>query len=230
MSKQSYWEKFYRKKHPDPSAPESFDWFFPYQVAKPWLLQHIQQQQALQRENDPNDVAPLQVLELGCGTSDVAAELFVDDPTLHVQCVDFSEEAIKTMHARFKHLESTRGEERSGLHYSQCDITSLPFADGRFHVCYEKGAIDAILKEKTVRLGTNKAVEVICEVARKIHKEGVFLQFSDDLPERRLPILEKAKVEIEKAWGRHYCVSFKDIGNFSGIDFFMYVMKHESLH
>ena len=91
-------------------------------------------------------------------------------------------------------------------------------------MCYEKGTIDAVLKQK--KHGISYAVEVMLEVMRVLDQDGVFLQFSDETPEMRLSVLEKAKMEMQKSYNRTFSMSFKEIGDFSGIEFFMYLMHH----
>ncbi|XP_072031739.1 citrate synthase-lysine N-methyltransferase CSKMT, mitochondrial-like [Amphiura filiformis] len=220
MSRQSYWEKYYRTKQPEGSEP--YDWFFPYKVAKPYLLQHIHQQSALLAERSTGKPPILQVMELGCGTSDLSAQLFVDEPHMHIHCVDFAEEAIQIMRDKYIHfLPET--EHSPGIQFRHCNVSNLPFTDSRFNICFEKGTIDAVLKQK--KHATSYAVEVICEVARVLKEDGVFLQFTEERPELRLSVLEKAKVEILKSRNRNFSVSFKEVGDFSGIEFFLYIMQ-----
>jgi ubiquinone/menaquinone biosynthesis C-methylase UbiE len=219
MSQQSYWEEFYRKV-PHQTSADTYDWFFPYQVAQPWLHQYIKQQTI--QAGDQEGQRSLKVMDLGCGTSDLSTHLFADNPSLQITCVDFSEEAIKKMQRTFGHLEPQK-ESSPGITFVQGDATCLPFKDQTFDICYEKGTVDAILKQKTH--GTSKAVGVICEIARVLKPAGVLLQFSDEPPELRLPLLESAKWELITSQNRSVSISFKEISNFSGIEFFLYTMQ-----
>ena len=226
MSKQIYWEEFYRKiqRQEQKTPGGTYDWFFPYKVASPWLQHYIEQQQTslVQATNQKQQHTLLKAMDLGCGTSDLSALLYADHPTLQITCVDFSKEAITKMQRMFGHLAPPKDND-PGITFVQGDAMQLPFKDQTFDICYEKGTVDAILKQKTH--GTSEAVKAICEISRVLKSSGVLLQFSDEPPELRLPVLERAKGELVTLQNKSFSISFKDIGDFSGIEFFLYVMQ-----
>ena len=77
------------------------------------------------------------LLELGCGTSDLAARLF-DDGWRNVTSVDLSRAAVQQAHARFS-------GGRPGLMFALSDARRLDgFGSSEFGCVIDKGTLDAI--------------------------------------------------------------------------------------
>jgi len=87
------------------------------------------------------------IVDLCCGTGDIALHLLRTDPTLHVTGVDFCEPMLALARAR------ATGERRSGTEFLEGDVMALPFADNSFDgaimgfAMRNVASIDATLRE-----------------------------------------------------------------------------------
>ena len=201
MGKSLYWNKFYSKKLKQNN--ESFEWFINYSTVKDKILQLIQ------------DKSPL-VLDLGCGMSVFCHDFLRDlmeksySPTGFL--VDISSPA----------LEWSRGK-RFGFTYPvtvflKCDAEYLPFRDECFSIVFDKGTVDAILKDKLH--GQERSIRVISEAIRVIKDGGHLVQLTDETPELRLTLLEKVQRNLNGVDIRLNFQTVEDMDN----QYFMYTL------
>ncbi|XP_074087757.1 citrate synthase-lysine N-methyltransferase CSKMT, mitochondrial [Macrotis lagotis] len=193
-----------------PGSPAHFDWFFGYEEVQGLLL-------GLLQEGAPGGRAgaPLRVLDVGCGTSDLCRGLYTRAPLpLHVLGVDFSSAAV----SRMKHLVGGGGghpgHPDSRLHFRQADgrhLGSLCPSDS-FQLVLDKGTWDAV-----ARAGPAGAQRLLSECLRVLAPRGTLVQFSDEDPDVRLPCLERG------AGGS--LVTVQELGPFRGLSYFAYLVQ-----
>ncbi|XP_072493352.1 citrate synthase-lysine N-methyltransferase CSKMT, mitochondrial [Notamacropus eugenii] len=195
------------------SAPH-FDWFFGYEEVQGLLLPLLQ-------KGDPREpaVAPLRVLDVGCGTSGLCSGLFTKCPLpLNVLGVDFSPAAVSHM----KHMLEGHGQHpglspqhpASCLHFLQADARDLSSVcpSGAFQLVLDKGTWDAV-----ARGGQAGAQQLLSECLRVLAPQGTLVQFSDEDPDVRLPCLERGTGSR--------LVTVHELGPFKGLSYFAYLVQ-----
>ena len=117
---ETYWDNRYN----NPNAKEHFDWYHRYSGLKEYLTPSLKKEDL--------------VLNLGCGTSRLAEEMY-DDGYERVISIDFSENAVKIMSDKCRH-------KRDEFKYVKMDVKAMEFEEGtKFDLCIDKGTIDCIL-------------------------------------------------------------------------------------
>lgn len=113
---ESYWDNRYN------GVKEYFDWFHRYSGLKEYFAPYLK----------PEDL----VLNLGCGNSRMAEEMF-DDGYERCISIDFSANVVKTMNDKCRH-------KRDEFYYKKMDARALEFDDGMFDMVIDKGTLDCI--------------------------------------------------------------------------------------
>ncbi|XP_068922250.1 citrate synthase-lysine N-methyltransferase CSKMT, mitochondrial isoform X2 [Petaurus breviceps papuanus] len=212
LSDPTLWDRLYAQALPGSSR--NFDWFFGYEEVQGLILPLLQ-------KGTPQKpaVAPIRVLDVGCGTSGLCSGLYTKCPLpLNVLGVDFSPVAVSHMkHMLEGHGESPRLSPRhpaSRLHFLQADARNLGSvcASGSFELVLDKGTWDAV-----ARGGLARAEELLSECLRVLAPQGTLVQFSDEDPDVRLPCLEQG------AGSR--LVTVHELGPFKGLCYFAYIVQ-----
>ncbi|XP_063001708.1 citrate synthase-lysine N-methyltransferase CSKMT, mitochondrial [Elgaria multicarinata webbii] len=204
MDQRDTWDRFYAAKEEGAASPSHFDWFFGYRDISGFLLSVLQ--------GLPSGQA--WILDVGCGTSALGLGLYRDSPRqLHVTCLDFSPPAIETLRQLLRDSPPP-SHPLSELHCCLADATDLAgsFAPKSFHLVLDKGTCDAMLR---CPQGPGKARRLVAECLRVLKPQGSLLQFSDEDPDARVPLLEQAG---------GVPVTVKEIGQFNGISYYAYVL------
>lgn len=170
------------------------------------------------------------ILEIGCGTSDISFELFNHlEGRCTIDCVDYSEKAVKIMKSRLEELKRQNKVINSvncGITFHVADARFLPFNDQQFDLSIDKGTSDAILRAKN---GEEEFIKTITENLRVLRNGGILLQFSDEGPESRMDLLHKTIDIIGKVHeSRNFRAHYKELGCYQGIDYFMYTVHKKT--
>lgn len=196
LHSRKFWETFYKNKDHTKQASD-FEWFVDASAAGRFVL-----------ENIDSSMPCLQMLHVGAGTSNLGPllEEKVKEKgrgQLKVTNVDISHTAVSMMQSAFP------GHDWQVLDVADVGRRTSRVAhqwDQRFGIIMDKGALDAVLFG-----GVDLTSDFLFGCARLLKKErGVWIQISDDPPERRLGLLRAA---LPKAWKiRYQRVGSKDGG------------------
>jgi len=162
-----YWDKRYLR-----NKDQIFDWLEDYQSLKPYL--------------DKCGSRGGNFLNLGCGNSQLAFDMF-DDGYLKNFNIDISSVVIEQM------KEKT---DSRPMQFEVMDVRDLKFETGFFDLIVDKSTIDALL------CGNNSFYNVALmmkEVQRVLRVGGYYVAVSYGLPESRLQhfVREHLQFEIE---------------------------------
>jgi len=187
----AYWDAWHAT-----AGSEAFDWYVDY-----WRLRE------LFREQLPNPSDEPEILDVGCGNSEIPSRLF-DDGWQYVTAIDLSAEAIRL--AKTAGRNSTKHE----MQFLQMDVASLDFPDDCFHVVFDKATFDTIVSSSQAYL---RAQTVLSEIYRVLRPGGIYLMVSHSGPWRRVQFLTKDKtrpwqIQVAKLEGS----SFSSIGSCDG--------------
>ncbi|KAL1518417.1 hypothetical protein AB1Y20_002709 [Prymnesium parvum] len=160
------------------------EWLLPYSALRPLLLELLPSSRA----------AP--VLEIGCGTSALAAQLCADGFTELTAC-DASRVAVEASRRAFAHVASLRVVRE--------DAREMSFADGSFCAAVDKGTLDAICSAEGYDY---EAARVAAELVRVLRPRGRWVCVSLMPPAVLLPIMEREEwggsLRLERRVGGHY--------------------------
>ncbi|XP_027714619.1 citrate synthase-lysine N-methyltransferase CSKMT, mitochondrial [Vombatus ursinus] len=212
LSDPSLWDRLHAQALP--GSPPNFDWFFGYEEVQGLLLPLLQK-----GAPQGSAVAPLKVLDVGCGTSDLCSGLYTKCRLpLHVLGVDFSPVAVSHMKSLLEghgdHPELRPKHPASRLRFLQADARNLGSIcpSGSFQLVLDKGTWDAV-----ARGGQTGAQQLLSECLRVLAPKGTLVQFSDEDPDVRLPCLERG------AGSR--LVIVHELGPFRGVNYFAYLVQ-----
>lgn len=171
----------------------------------------------LQTKSHPD--APLQVLDIGCGTSAVGPCIYRHSPLpVRVTCVDISHIAVRLMqeHVRAKAVQPHNLS--SQLEFVELDCAQLHkcFSPSTVDLIVDKGTTDALLRSKE---GTGKACLVLKQCLKVLRSSGSLLQFSDEDPDARLLWLETV---VQEQGVLAADVQVQEVGELRGISYYCY--------
>ncbi|XP_074861496.1 citrate synthase-lysine N-methyltransferase CSKMT, mitochondrial isoform X2 [Carettochelys insculpta] len=213
MAQPGTWDRFYLQQDAA-GTPSHFNWFFDYTAISALLLP------ALQGGAPPeSNSSPMQVLDVGCGTSDLGLGLYRDSHhPLHISCVDVSPVAIRSLRRLLQEVPPPR-HSLSQLHLHVADATNLGgrFGDGSFHMVLDKGTCDSLLR---CPQGPGQAQRLVAECLRVLRPGGSLWQFSDEDPDARIPFLEQAGGAS---------VTVQEIRHNDGICYYVYKLSRPAL-
>jgi ubiquinone/menaquinone biosynthesis C-methylase UbiE len=216
LSDKSFWEQFYSSHLPN----KSFDWFLGFDDVKEYLGRYLP---PIENRRLPR------ILDLGCGTSNFSIEMFRHlKGECYIDCVDYSETAIKIMKQRVELLKNEGETLFTGngvISFYLADVRSLPFHDEIFKLSIDKGTSDAVLRSAN---GEEEFVKSMAEVVRVLQGGGTIVQFSDEAPESRMDLIGKVSQRVSKF--KPSCslnVLYKELGSYKAIEYFMYVLQKE---
>ncbi|XP_061525244.1 citrate synthase-lysine N-methyltransferase CSKMT, mitochondrial isoform X1 [Phycodurus eques] len=194
MDKKATWDRVYADRSSKTSTFKNFEWFFGFEAVQnliaPLLL------------TEARPEAPLQVLNMGCGTSALGPSVYQRCPVpVRVTCVDISAVAVRLMQEHVRAEAVRPGNRSSQLAFLELDCTQLHkrFGPTSVDLIVDKGTTDALLKSKDGKSGAGLVLKQCLKVLRP---SGSLLQFSDEDPDARLLWLETearaARVEVQE--------------------------------
>ena len=170
----SYWENRYTNEH-----LEIFEWYQTYETLKEKISDFIK----------PTD----KILNVGCGTSKFAEDLYIDD-IKEVTNIDFSENAIKIMVEHYQ-------EQQVEMNYKTMNVCEMKeFADKSFNVVFDKALLDSMLCGENALLVVEKMMK---EVYRVLADDGFYIIISNANEDSRKLLFDENMweykvMEIEK--------------------------------
>ena len=192
----SYWENRYTNEH-----LEIFEWYQTYETLKEKIGEYF-------KTTD-------KVLNVGCGTSKFAEDLYIDD-IKDVTNIDFSENAIKIMVEYYQ-------EQQVEMNYKKMDVCEMTeFVDKSFDVVFDKALLDAMLCGENALITVEKMMK---EIYRVLKDEGYYIIISNTNEDGRKLLFddkmwEYSVMEIEKP-SKVLVIEDKDPKNYH----YIYVLK-----
>ena len=192
----SYWENRYTNEH-----LEIFEWYQTYETLKEKIGEYLK----------PTD----KVLNVGCGTSKFAEDLYIDD-IKDVTNIDFSENAIKIMVEYYQ-------EQQVEMNYKKMNVCQMPdFANKTFDVVFDKALLDTMLCGENALVNVEKMMK---EIYRVLKDEGYYIIISNANEDSRKLLFDEnmweySIMEIEKP-SKVLVIEDKDPKNFH----YIYVLK-----
>lgn len=146
-----------------------FEWYHPYKHLKDVITQYT-----------PSDRKQAKVVNLGCGTSKLAEEMY-NDGFRNIISIDSDETAIHAMRARYN-----ESMPKTFL-FLKMNALNLDFGNGIFSHAVDKSLMDCILSGYN---STKNAKKYLSEVYRILDDKGTFFCFSYRGYEDRKRVLE----------------------------------------
>lgn len=211
MDKKATWDRFYAETSSSGTNFKNFEWFFSFEAVGHSIMA------LLENRADPD--APICVLDIGCGTSDLGPSVYRHSVVpVEVTCADISPVAVRLMEDHLRTLTPRPGNPSSALRFAEMDCVQLSqhFASRSVDLILDKGTTDALLRSKE---GKRKAQLVLRQCLKVLRSSGSLLQFSDEDPDARLPWLETAARE-QKAIAAN--VGVQEVGKLRGVSYYCY--------
>ncbi|PMD54321.1 S-adenosyl-L-methionine-dependent methyltransferase [Hyaloscypha bicolor E] len=210
LSHPKYWDGRYRSEQrvtQNGIQPvlDSYEWFRSFEQLRPFF-----------ENNLPPSSSGCHILHLGCGNSNLTADLYALGYTNQTS-IDFSQVVIDAMMTKYSDLETRWGV---------MDVRELQLPDGSVDVAIDKGTLDAMIHGSLwdppadVQSNVGKYVD---EVARVLKPGGQWLYITYRQPHFMKPLLER-----KDSWD----FAVKTLGDSQGtgeFDYFGFIMKrHEA--
>lgn len=154
-----YWEKRYQEQR-----GRTFDWLEDFNALRPFLSVLLKQDS--------------KILNLGCGNSTLAEELFANG-FKNIVNVDISEEAIRQMRERCQEMQE--------LSWLVMDCKNLSFGNETFDIVIDKSLLDTLLCGDSAYLNVALMTK---EVQRVLKVGGIYLMISYGQPDNRIEHLQ----------------------------------------
>ncbi|XP_074518192.1 citrate synthase-lysine N-methyltransferase CSKMT, mitochondrial [Halichoeres trimaculatus] len=217
MDKKATWDRFYSENSSKTKSFKNFEWFFGFDAVRDFIMPF------LQTKSNPD--APLQILDMGCGTSALGPCIYRHSPVpVRVTCADISPVAVQLMqeHVRSKAIEPLNLS--SQLEFVELDCTQLHqhFGLSSVDLIIDKGTTDALLRSKG---GKGKAGLVLKQCLKVLRGSGSLLQFSDEDPDARLLWLE---TETQEQGVKAADVGVQEVGELRGVYYYCYQVTPRS--
>ncbi|KAK2862687.1 hypothetical protein Q5P01_002220 [Channa striata] len=211
MDKKATWDRFYAESSSRTPTFKNFEWFFGFDVVQDFIMP------LLQTKSDMD--APVQVLDMGCGTSALGPCIYRQSPVpVHVTCADISPVAVRLMqeHVRAKAIQPHNLSSK--LRFVELDCTQLHehYGSSSVDLIVDKGTTDALLRSKE---GKGKAGLVLKQCLKVLRSSGTLLQFSDEDPDARLLWLE---TEAQEPGVMAADVGVQEVGELRGVCYYCY--------
>jgi len=159
-----------------------------------WLASYNQLGHLLKETLDKFSVEA-RILQLGCGNSDLAMDLYKSG-FRDVTNIDISAVCVANMKAKYPHLN-----------FVEMDMTQLNFPSSSFDLVIEKASLDALLVDSVSPWdlespGHQLVSQSLREVKRVLSPDGVFLSVTFSQPHHRVPLLAQPglnwEVQVDK--------------------------------
>ena len=197
-----YWEGRYLNEH-----MEIFEWYQTYDTLKEKIIDYIKQED--------------QILNIGCGTSKLAEDLYIDE-IKNVTNIDFSENAIKIMEDRYK-------EQKVEMKYKKMNVTNMEeFTNESFNVVFDKALLDSVLCGENALPIVDKMIN---EIYRVLVNGGYYIVISNGNEDTRKHLFNNdmwdyKMLEIEKP-SKVVVLDEKDPKNYHYIYILTKIVKEE---
>ncbi|KAL2609730.1 hypothetical protein R1flu_028303 [Riccia fluitans] len=173
----TYWnDRFAREDH--------YEWFKDYTHFRHLILANVK----------PTD----QVLEVGCGNSQMGIEMYKDGIT-QITRTDLSPVAVKRME------EKSVALAYKGIRHQVADMLDLPFEDETFDVVIEKGTVDVLFVDSGDPWNpsqdvVNRVEKMLKETHRVLTPNGIFISIAFGQPHFRRPFFEAKGLTWTMKW------------------------------
>jgi ubiquinone/menaquinone biosynthesis C-methylase UbiE len=168
-----YWDKRYEAT----ADGNSYDWYMGWKRLKKTIVEKLSG-----ASEGKVDAASVHTLMVGCGNSEMSADMYEDGFT-SIMSFDYSEVVIRKM--KEKH-----GDATPGMEFEVADARDLRYDSASFDLVVDKGTLDAILCGGNS--GSNSKA-MLSEVARVLKPGGVFVIITYGEPDSRLEHLESPR-------------------------------------
>ncbi|XP_077598102.1 citrate synthase-lysine N-methyltransferase CSKMT, mitochondrial [Stigmatopora nigra] len=206
MDKKATWDRFYFENYSKTSSFKNFEWFFGFEAVQNIIMPLLKPRPGLQD--------PLQVLDIGCGTSALGPSVYKNCLVpVQVICGDISPVAVQIMKQQFVSGSVTPGDRSSRLEFVELDCTQLDkhFCPKSVDLIVDKGTTDALVRSKC---GKKNAGVVLKQCLKVLRHSGSLLQFSDEDPDARLLWLETEAPKTR--------VGVQEVGKLGGVCYYCY--------
>lgn len=212
MDKKATWDRFYMETGGQQTKKfKNFEWFFGFDAVQDIILPF------LKRPTDSN--APVQVLDMGCGTSALGPSIYRHTPwPVAVTCVDISPVAVELMQEHTKTTPIKPQSQQSSLAFLELDCTKLNehFRPQSLDLIVDKGTTDALLRSRD---GGAKAGQILRQCMGVLRSTGSLIQLSDEDPDARILWLEKETVGTGEVAAD---VGVQEVGVLRGVCYYCY--------
>lgn len=202
LSKQSYWEKYYK------GDTQQMDWMVGSSVVAVSVVDKL-------KSHFAKSTHPLALLDFGCGSSMVSKDISkLCGDSIQITLLDYIHQAL--VWQQNNHLDSN--VEHKLRHHFDCiqgDARTLPFRNETFDVILDKGTLDSLLKDRTS--GIHVANCALEECHRLLRRGGLWFQITDEDPDLRLGLIESNLSSVT--------TSFSSLGDDMGFEYFMYIIQ-----
>ena len=166
----AFWEKRYTNEH-----LEIFEWYQTFESLREKIIDYIKPEH--------------KILNVGCGTSKFAEDLFYEG-IKNVVNIDFSESAIRLLEEHFE-------EQQIVSKCIKMDVLDMKeFKDEEFNIVFDKALLDSVLCGENA-LDTVKIM--IKEIYRVLADEGYYIIVSNSDESTRKELFD------EKLWEYSFC-------------------------
>lgn len=187
-----YWDARYEDERCGPNGETPHEWSPKSDELLPFLQRHL-----------PETPTQPQLLQLGCGTSALTAELF-HLGYHHQSSIDFSAAAIETMRTRYADLGP-------GLGWRVMDMRQMDFPDQSFDIVIDKGALDSMMNRPSYDPTPQEKYNIgacVDEVVRLLKPGGRWLHVTFIAPHFLKSLLVREgvwKIDVEKLSDGLFC-------------------------
>ncbi|XP_071479197.1 EEF1A lysine methyltransferase 4-like [Diadema antillarum] len=173
-----------RHRKPDFTTVDYWDSRFQDEETYDWLVKYSQIRHLIAKYVSKGD----RILMLGCGNSELSAEMYRDGYQ-NIVNVDFSSVCIDNMREKHK--------DYAGMEWLVMDITDLKFPDSSFNVVIEKGTLDALVaNEKDPWYMSDEGLRTmettLAKVSQVLKPTGRFISITFSQPHFRRPLFAKS--------------------------------------
>ena len=166
----AFWEKRYTNEH-----LEVFEWYQTFESLREKIIDYIKPE--------------YKILNVGCGTSKFAEDLFYEG-IKNVVNIDFSESAIRLLEEHFE-------EQQVVSKCIKMDVLDMKaFQDDEFNLVFDKALLDSILCGENA---LDIVKTMIKEIYRVLQDEGYYIIVSNSDESYRKELFD------EKLWEYKYC-------------------------
>nr|XP_057921586.1 citrate synthase-lysine N-methyltransferase CSKMT, mitochondrial isoform X2 [Doryrhamphus excisus] len=212
MDKKATWDRFYSESSGRTTTFKNFEWFFGFAAVQNLIMPLLQTKSS-------SEARPLQVLDMGCGTSALGPSIYQHCCVpVRVTCADISPVAVQLMQDHILANAVQPLNSFSQLDFVELDCTLLHkhFGPGSVDLIVDKGTTDALLRSKE---GRGKAGLVLKQCLKALRHSGSLLQFSDEDPDARLLWLE---TEARERCAGGVNIGLQEVGEMRGVCYYCY--------
>jgi 2-polyprenyl-3-methyl-5-hydroxy-6-metoxy-1,4-benzoquinol methylase len=171
--KKSYWNGRYDCNFIEEQS--TYEWYMDWKKLKTYMIPFMQ---SIIIESDDSTI-PIRksvqhgkILDIGCGDSNMSADMHLIDEFNDIISIDFSEVAIKKMKSMYPHFNNQM--------YQIMDVTAMSFESNSFHIIIDKGTFDAVLCSDE-----RHWISMLNECSRVLKRHGKMFVITYDHPKNR---------------------------------------------